>query len=53
VGTYNPLTDPATVNVDAAKVAKWLNQGAQLTPKAAQLLQKAGVSLERPQPAAA
>ena len=53
VGTYNPLTDPATVNVDAAKVAKWLSQGAQLTPKAASLLQKAGISLDRTPPAAA
>ena len=53
VGTYNPLTDPATVNVDSAKVAKWLSQGAQLTPKAAVLLKKAGVSLDRTPPAAA
>jgi len=52
VGTYDPLTEPATVKVDAEKVSKWLGQGAQLTPKAAVLLQKAGVSLERPKPAA-
>lgn len=49
LGTYNPLTDPATVTVNAEKVSKWLNQGAQLTPKAALLLKKAGVSTERSQ----
>ena len=31
VGTYNPLTDPATVTLDAEKVNKWLANGAQPT----------------------
>jgi small subunit ribosomal protein S16 len=31
VGTYNPLTNPATVVVDAEKVNKWLANGAQPT----------------------
>ena len=31
VGTYNPLTDPATVTVDAEKVQAWLAKGAQPT----------------------
>lgn len=31
VGTYNPLTNPATVVVDAEKANKWLSQGAQPT----------------------
>ncbi len=31
VGTYNPLTNPATVVVDAEKVNKWLSNGAQPT----------------------
>ena len=31
LGTYNPLTDPATVTVDAAKVQAWLAKGAQPT----------------------
>ena len=53
VGTYNPLTGPATVEVDADKIAKWLGQGAQVTPKAALLLKKAGVSLVRAPKAAA
>lgn len=31
VGTYNPLTNPATVTVDAEKVQAWLAKGAQAT----------------------
>jgi small subunit ribosomal protein S16 len=31
VGTYNPLTNPATVTVDAEKVQAWLAKGAQPT----------------------
>ena len=31
LGTYNPLTDPATVTVDAEKVQAWLKNGAQPT----------------------
>ena len=31
VGTYNPLTNPATVTVDAEKVQKWIANGAQPT----------------------
>lgn len=31
LGTYNPLTDPATVTIDAEKVNKWLANGAQPT----------------------
>ena len=31
LGTYNPLTEPATVTVDAEKVQAWLAKGAQPT----------------------
>lgn len=31
LGTYNPLTNPATVNVDMEATQKWLNNGAQPT----------------------
>ena len=31
LGTYNPLTEPATVTVDADKVKAWLAKGAQPT----------------------
>ena len=29
VGTYNPLTQPATVNIDEEKALKWLADGAK------------------------
>ena len=39
VGTYNPLTNPATVTVDAEKVNKWLSQGAQPTTTVKNILE--------------
>ena len=43
IGTYNPLTNPATVNVDAEKVQAWIKNGAQPTDTVRALLKKAGV----------
>lgn len=43
LGTYNPLTDPATINIDKEKAAKWLSNGAQPTDTARALLKKSGV----------
>src|SRR4051812_42830928 len=31
IGDYNPLTKPATINVDVDKAVSWLNQGAAVT----------------------
>lgn len=31
VGTYNPLTNPATIKFDTEKVMKWLKAGAKPT----------------------
>lgn len=41
VGTYNPLTDPATVKLDMEKVDKWLGNGAQPTDTVARLIEAA------------
>ena len=41
VGTYNPLTDPATVNIDAVK--KWISNGAQPTDTVKALLKKSNI----------
>ena len=38
VGTYNPLTNPAEVNIDAEKAQKWLKNGAQPTDTVKSLL---------------
>ena len=43
VGTYNPLTQPATVNIDEEKVLKWLSQGAKPTDTVKSLLSKQGI----------
>ncbi|MBQ2966919.1 MAG: 30S ribosomal protein S16 [Clostridia bacterium] len=44
IGTYNPLTDPATVNIDAEKAQKWLGNGAQPTDTVKALLKKANIT---------
>ncbi|MDD3165551.1 MAG: 30S ribosomal protein S16 [Oscillospiraceae bacterium] len=43
IGTYNPLTDPATLSVDAEKVNSWIKSGAQPTETVRGLLKKAGI----------
>ena len=43
IGTYNPLTNPATINVDAEKVQAWIKSGAQPTDTVRGLLKKAGI----------
>lgn len=40
VGTYNPLTEPATVQLKKDRVAYWLGKGAQLTDTVLSLLSK-------------
>lgn len=43
IGTYNPLVEPAEIKIDAELAKKWLNNGAQPTDIARNLLVKAGV----------
>ncbi len=43
IGTYNPLTNPATVQVDAEKVQTWIKNGAQPTDTVRGLLKNAGM----------
>ncbi|MBQ8451391.1 MAG: 30S ribosomal protein S16 [Clostridia bacterium] len=47
VGTYNPLTTPAEVKIDAEKATKWLANGAQPTETVKVLLTKAGITAEK------
>lgn len=42
IGTYNPLTDPATITVDAARVQEWISKGAQPTDTVRAILKKSG-----------
>lgn len=43
VGTYDPLTNPATVKLDEEKVMKWLSLGAKPTDTVKSLLTKEGL----------
>jgi small subunit ribosomal protein S16 len=40
VGTYNPRTEPASVDLKHDRVAYWRSMGAQLTPIVAKLVAK-------------
>lgn len=42
IGTYNPLTDPSAINIDAEKAQKWIKNGAQPTDTVKTLLKKVG-----------
>ena len=44
IGTYNPLAEPAEINLDAEKVQKWLANGAQPTDTVKVLLKKSGIT---------
>ncbi len=43
LGTYNPLTDPATIQLDRQKALEWLHKGAQPTDTVRKLLSYKGV----------
>lgn len=42
IGTYNPMTDPATINLDKEKVEYWIKNGAKPTDTVKALIEKAG-----------
>ena len=43
IGYINPLTDPATVQIDADKAKKWIANGAQPTETVKAYLKKNGI----------
>ena len=43
LGYYNPLTEPATIKIDADKAKEWIKNGAQPTETVKVLLKKAGI----------
>jgi len=40
IGTYNPMTNPATIVVDKEKVEAWIKNGAKLTDSVKTLIEK-------------
>ncbi|AMA72641.1 MULTISPECIES: 30S ribosomal protein S16 [Aneurinibacillus] len=43
IGTYNPVAQPAQVNIDEEKALKWLTTGAQPTDTVRSLFRKQGL----------
>ncbi|MBW3518958.1 30S ribosomal protein S16 [Flavobacterium sp. NKUCC04_CG] len=46
IGTYNPNTNPATIDINVDSAVKWLNNGAQPTDTAKAILSYKGVLLK-------
>jgi len=44
VGTYNPRTDPATVDLKRERIQYWTAKGAQLSDRVKKLVEKTPVS---------
>ncbi len=47
IGTYNPNTNPATINLDVDSSIQWLNNGAQPTDTARAILKYKGVMYKK------
>ncbi len=43
IGTFDPKTDPSTINIDAEKAQKWIANGAQPTDTVKELLKISGI----------
>ncbi|MEG0546212.1 MAG: 30S ribosomal protein S16 [Oscillospiraceae bacterium] len=43
IGTFDPMKNPAEINIDAEKAAQWIKNGAQPTETAKALLKKSGI----------
>ena len=43
IGTFNPLADPAEINIDAEAAKKWIGNGAQPTDTVKALLKKSNI----------
>ena len=41
IGTYDPMTEPATINLDKEKVEKWIKNGAKPTENVKKLIENA------------
>ena len=43
IGTYNPLTEPSEIKIDAEAAQKWMKNGAQPTETVRSLLKRSGI----------
>jgi small subunit ribosomal protein S16 len=53
VGTYNPRTEPATVDLKQERLAYWRGVGAQMSPTVAKLVAKHPAPAAVPEPVTA
>ena len=44
LGTYDPLKEPALIQLDEEKIISWINKGATPSDTAKQLMKKSGIS---------
>jgi small subunit ribosomal protein S16 len=47
IGIYNPITDPATIEIDFSKALDWLQKGAQPTETCRAILSYKGILLKK------
>ncbi len=47
IGSYNPMTNPATINLDVDKAMYWINNGAQPSDTAKRILSYKGVLMKK------
>jgi small subunit ribosomal protein S16 len=52
VGTYDPIANPAKVQIDADRVRDWMSKGARPSDIARKLLEQQGVLQRAPRPRA-
>ncbi len=45
IGVYNPMVEPALIEVDKEKVTEWMKKGAKPTDTAKALIKKAGIEI--------
>ena len=46
IGTYDPMTDPPTIDIKSERAGHWLSVGAQPSEAVARLLTKTGITDE-------
>lgn len=44
VGTYNPLVQPAAIQLEKDRILEWLKKGAQVSETVGNILRNAGIS---------
>ena len=44
IGTYNPITNPEEIKIDAEKANQWIKNGAQPTDTVKSLMKRAGIN---------